>query len=285
MIYVILIIVALLLFILFLIFCNCRCSKNINNKLALETFSNSTNSKVVIFKTHIWNDEIEKFTGKIYEETTNANIDFYILIHDNKGNLYKKIPNFVKPYTIVFSQDDIEKIYKSGFIDMWLSNHWILMWFFRTVNEKYDYYWSIEYDVRVTGDGNKLWNWQGSEDFIYPIEPFMDSSWRWKDYYYGNIFTDDTKWYGYLQLARYSKRFLQFLDKFYADGENGQDEMVTFSLFKMGESVLGFTGTHTILNDLIRDSWSVSGEDSDKHKEILKQYENGNEIVIIHPVK
>src|SRR5204863_4500479 len=106
----------------------------------------------------------------------------------------------------------------------------------------YQYYWSIEYDVRISGDSSKIWNYSGSEDFIYPIEPFQDPNWGWKEYYIGGPLVDSTKWYGYLQLARYSKKFLEYLDKYYTSGENGQDEMVTFSLFKRGIIEINLTG-------------------------------------------
>lgn len=252
---------------------------------AMENFTSLNNKTVVIFKTHVWNNNIEIFVKKLYADTSSHYIDFYILIHSNDGSLLNKIPTEFNNLIIPFSEYDIRSTYTSGFYGMWLSNHWILMWFFNKVNRRYDYYWSIEYDVRISGDTSLIWSWNGDQDFIYPIKPFQDPTWTWKNHYVGGILNDDTKWYGYLQLARYSKRFLEWLDYFYSNGENGQDEMITFSLFKRGENYINLTGNHNLLNNLIRDSWTVFNQDSDKHKKILCQSEKNNEIVIAHPVK
>lgn len=256
----------------------------------------TNNTIVVLFKTHTWNAKLEEFVKKIIKETVPNNIDFYILMHSDDLSLPKKISDSdLKKYVLVFKESDIKKIYKQGFYSMWLSNHWILMWFFKQFKNKYQYYWSIEYDVRISGNSLKIWNYLGTEDFIYPFEPFKNPEWTWKNHYVapllgGTSLNDDTKWYGYLQLARYSKKFLEYLDKYYDAGENGQDEMMTFSLFKRGSSEIGLTGNKNLLHDLIKNSWSVSNSDSDKHKKIFEESEskyqtNLNQLLILHPVK
>ncbi len=50
-----------------------------------------------------------------------------------------------------------------------MSNHWILMWFFKKF-QNYNYYWSMEYDVRISGNSCILWNYDGEEDFLFPRE-------------------------------------------------------------------------------------------------------------------
>ncbi len=274
-----------------------RTNRNTINDQNKKIYEHMNNNTVVIFKTHTWNDQLEQFVKKIKNETVANHIDFYILMHSDDNSLPNKIVDpSLKKYVLLFKESDIKKLYKQGFFSMWLSNHWILMWFFKQFKNKYQYYWSIEYDVRISGDSFKIWNYPGAEDFIYPYEPFKNPNWTWKNYYVtnqntgSNPLTDDTKWYGYLQLARYSKKFLEYLDKHYEAGENGQDEMITFSLFKRGTTDIGLTGTKNLLNNLIKDSWSVDNSDSEKHKKILHESEstyksNQNQLLILHPVK
>lgn len=212
-------------------------------------------------------------------------------MHSNDYSLINNIKDYsLRKYVLMFSESDIKNVYKKGFYSMWLSNHWILMWFYRKFRNKYEYYWSIEYDVRISGNSKKIWTYNGTEDFIYPIEPFKNPNWIWKNHYIGGKLNDDTKYYGYLQLARYSNKFLDYLDKCYQSGENGQDEMITFSLFKRGQKEIGLTGSKDLLAKLIKNSWSVDNSESDKNKKSLEESEteyktNKNHLRIFHPVK
>ena len=259
-----------------------------NNKITM--YDNNRSNTIVLFKTHIWNDDIEKFVKKLKNETTEMKdnkIDFYVLMHSDNFNLINQIKDQdLRKYVLMFREADIKKIYKHGFYSMWLSNHWILMWFYKQLRDKYQYYWSIEYDVRISGNSSKIWTYIGTEDFVYPIEPFKDLNWGWKNHYAGNKLTDDNKYYGYLQLARYSNNFLKYLDSRFEAGENGQDEMIIFSLFKLS----GLSGTKTMLNKLIKNSWSVANSESDKHKKMLSKSEtkyqtDKNNLCIYHPIK
>lgn len=285
---IILIITILLIITLFLFYKKNKKQKTFFPNPILEHMSNQT---VVLFKTHTWNKQIEKFVLKLQKETSTHKIDFYILMHSNDQSLINKIKNVkLKNYVLIFSEDTIKKMYSVGFYGMWLSNHWILMWFYRQYKNKYQYYWSIEYDVRISGNSAKLWTYDGLEDFIYPFEPFRNPEWTWKDYCVSDKLVDDNKWYGYLQLARYSKKFLEYLDKHYTVGENGQDELITFSLFKRGESEIGLVGDNKLLFNLIKNSWTVDNADSDKHKKIFINSEtesetNPNHLMILHPIK
>jgi hypothetical protein len=160
------------------------------------------------------------------------------------------------------------------------------MWFYKQFRNKYKYFWSIEYDVRISGDSSKIWKYAGTEDFIFPIEPFRDPNWAFKNHYVGGKLADDQKYYGYLQLARYSNKFLNYLDRCFAAGENGQDELIIFSLFKRGK----FSGSKDLLSKLIKDSWTVFSTDSDKHRRLLEESEkeiiyNKDLVYIFHPIK
>lgn len=248
--------------------------------------------QAIIFKTHVWNDNIEKFSSKLLDESK-PYCDFFIVIHSDNGKLVDKIKsNELKNHVIMFNSKAIKNIYKLGFFSMWLCNHWILAWFYRTYcqNKKsYDYVWSMEYDVRISGDSSILWKYEGNEDFLYPIPTFQDMTWPWKDHYTGKL-SDEDKWYGYLQLCRYSNKFLNYLDIQYSHGENGQDEMIIFTLFNKGKNEIGLTGTHEIIDQFINDSWSVVNEDNDKHKNMFEESENKAKIdpqhlQLFHPIK
>lgn len=252
-------------------------------RIKLETFDTVHNDRVILFKTHKWNKRLEKFAKKLYKESVPYKVDFYILVHNDDSAADKIVDPQLRNHVITFAKDQIASLYDKGFYGMWLSNHWILMWFYRQ-HPNYLYYWTIEYDVRISGNSSLIWSYSGSEDYLYPIPPFQDPNWTWKNHYSGTIFNDNNKWYGYLQLARYSQKFLEYLDRYFRMGENGQDEMIIFSLFKKGENEIGLTGTHRFLNGMIKDSWSVDKKDSDKHKRMLEKADP-TRLQIYHPVK
>jgi len=248
----------------------------------------NNNSTVVLLKTHVWTDDLEKFALKLKNETIPYGIDFYILMHNDDNQLPNKIKNRdLSKYVLTFSESEIRKVYSKGFFSMWLSNHWILMWFYKQhQNKHYEYFWTIEYDVRISGDSSKLWKYTGTKDFLYPVGPFKDKNWTFKHHYVGGKLSDKDKYYGYLQLARYSNQFLKFLDSSYTAGENGQDEMITFSLFKRGN----FTGSDRLLRNLIKDSWSVDNTTVAKNKQLFDKSENdyrsdSTHLRIFHPIK
>ena len=250
--------------------------------------SNSPDNRtVLILKTHVWNDNLEAFSEKLLRETNPFGVDFFIIMHSDNGKLINSVKNpNLKPHILTVSEKEIKAVYPTGFYSMWLSNHWILMWFYRKYFDSYDYFWNIEYDVRIGGASNKIWNYQGDEDFVFTVGPFQDKNWGWKNHYVGSKLDDSNKFYGYLQLARYSNKFLNYLDRTYASGENGQDEMMTFSLFVRS----GYSGTKKPLAKLINNSWSVANSESDKHKKMLEESEseyrrNSKHLRIFHPVK
>lgn len=250
------------------------------NKNAIERYQNMNNKIVVLLKTHTWNDHLEKFAMKIHNETSIEGIDFYILMHNENNNLINMIKNKeLLKHILTFTESDIRSMYSNGFYGMWLSNHWILMWFYNKFRNKYQYFWSIEYDVRISGNTSKIWTYSGGEDFIFPIQPFKDPNWAYRNHYVGPM-SHDEKYYGYLQLARYSNRFLNYLDRHFREGENGQDELIIFSLFMRGK----FTGSKDFLNKYIDNSWSVFNTDSDKHKYLLEKHETES-LRIYHPIK
>lgn len=242
--------------------------------------------QVVIFKTHLWNNDIETFAKKILLESKNI-IDFYILMHDENGKIYDHImDDAIRAITIIFTQNEIQKLYPEGFYNMWLSNHWILMWFFKKF-PKYNYYWSIEYDVRIVGNSNFIWQYSGVEDFIYPRGNYISPSNPYYNHYTGKLIADNKKRQGSLQIARYSQKFLEYLDKNFLLGENGQDELIIFSLANHGN----FTTSSQFLGAMIKGYWTWDPQfipqNNYQYQKLLKMVDNlpAPATYILHPVK
>lgn len=232
---------------------------------------------VILLKTHKWSTSIETFAKKILSDISGQNIDFFILLHDDTLELYNLINPSIQIHVKRFCTKDIVSIYEKGFYSMWLSNHWILMWFYR--ENKYDYYWSVEYDVRISGNSNILWKSELDHDFLYPTGNYLNARNKYNDYYIGGKLGPLQKFYGYLQLARYSLRFLDYLNESYEGGENGQDELVTFSLLNRG----GFKGSKEFLKGMIGGVWTSQLKYGEFNK---KQFEKTRtELRIFHPVK
>lgn len=241
---------------------------------------------VILFKTHLWNESIEDFAIKIYEDIMFSKMDntydFFILMH-SENNLYSFIKSeTIKSITKCFTENTIKNLYTSGFYTMWLSNHWILMWFFKNFGNIYDYFWSIEYDVRISGNSFKIWSHNSTHDFLYVMGNHLNFNNKFRNYYVGNKLSAIQKYYGFLQLARYSKAALKYLDSCFEMGENGQDELITFSLLNRGN----FLGSKKFLIKLVRGKWTWDHQYAQSNKNLYDQCElnNHHDIFIFHPV-
>ena len=242
------------------------------------------NKIVVLLKTHIWSDDIEKFAIKILDETSSCDIDFYILMHTENDVIYNQIKNEnIKNITLKYTEKEIKNTYSVGFYSMWLSNHWILMWFYKKFTTKYDYFWSMEYDVRINGDSAKIWNYHSSIDFLYTNGNHRCANNKYRNNYIGGKLSELQKFYGYLQLTRYSKKALEYLDKCYSEGENGQDELITFSLMNRS----GLTISKKFLHSLIKGTWTWQNSYSPHNKKIYEQMGkiHKDHLCIFHPIK
>ena len=118
---------------------------------------------------------------------------------------------------------------------------------------------------------------------MYPRGNTRNANHHLRDYYVGGKLTELDKFYGYLQLARYSKKALEYLDKCYESGENGQDELITFSLLNRGK----LSGSRTFLGNLIRGTWTWQSIKSHKNKELFDYFEANkhDHVFILHPIK
>ncbi|AGC01791.1 hypothetical protein H012_gp674 [Acanthamoeba polyphaga moumouvirus] len=242
---------------------------------------NATHKIAVIMKTHIWNDDIECFSKKIYHESFSNGVNFFILLHDENNNIFNKIDKNLKNIVLTFSEKDIQNIYSTGFYSLWLSNHWILMWFFQKYGHKYDYIWSMEYDVRISGDSNLLWNCNNDFDFLFVRGNYQNSKNKYNNHYIGNNLEENQKYHGYLQLARYSKKALEYLNECYKNGENGQDELITFSLLNKS----GLSMSKDFLQKLVRGTWTWQDNYSSSNRKIYNYLKNKNILAIFHPIK
>lgn len=239
--------------------------------------------RVILFKTHCWSTDIEKFVIKIKKQIENTNICLYILLHDEQDTVYEMIDLTLREIVLKFKESDIKNLYDKGFFNMWLSNHWIMMWFFK-MNSSYKYYWSIEYDVRIVGNTNIIWDCKEDTDFIYIAGNGLSPNNIYKDYYVGTLLNETDKYYGYLQLARYSNTALKYLDEKFIQGENGQDELITFSLINLTK----LKRSNYFLHQYVKGKWTWQDKFSDYNKTIYNYYENIGKpypVYILHPVK
>lgn len=245
--------------------------------------------KVVLLKTHIWNEDIEEMAIKIYNETYDFNIDFFILMNCDSLDIFNQIiEEKIRKITLVISEKNLKQIYPIGFFDMYLSNHWLMMWFYQN-NKKYDYYWSIEYDVRIIGNSYNIWDHSEDIDFLHTgyidqTEGIMtlEEKYKWPDFYTyaGNKLLEEERYFGNLQVSRYSNRLLQYLDKCFEE-ENGQDEIIIYSLILKGN----YSMSNVFLNGLIKGIFTWNNRYINYNKEIYESLKNSNILGIFHPIK
>ena len=243
-------------------------------------------SRVVLLKTHVWNDKIEVFAKKIMKESLGKNMDFFVLMH-NDSNIFGLVKDsLLKNNILKFTENEIKNIYPTGFYDMWLSNHWILMWFFKN-NKKYDYYWCFEYDVRIVGDSSIIWCYSNNDDFLYTRGNYHLETNKYFNHYCGKLIKNENKLQGSLQIARYSKKFLEYLDKCFETGENGQDELIIYSLLNHGN----FTKSSEFLSSLVKGTWTWDTACATKNRMLYERLEKmisdmpKNTVYVMHPVK
>ncbi|AYV85678.1 MAG: hypothetical protein Satyrvirus30_3 [Satyrvirus sp.] len=248
---------------------------------------------VVLMKTHIWSIDIEKFATKILEETIPHGIDFYILMHAENDNILNMVKNDkIKNIILRFTELEIKKIYKVGFFSMWMSNHWTTMWFFKQFKDKYKYFWTFEYDVRICGNSCLLWKHNSECDLLFTLGNYKNASHKYRFCYIGNKLSESQKYYGFLQIARYSNAALQYLDKCFAEGENGQDELIIFSLLNRG----GFSSSKKFLRSILKGIWTwqdtyseynrILYENTEKKlKQISSSTDPSKYLCIFHPIK
>ena len=246
---------------------------------------------VVCYKTHILNKIILDFIKKLFNDCDNSNkqildnfkgehdIDFYLLIPDY---LEKDLPDNFKFFTKIYKEEDIQNLYE-GFYSMWLSNHFIELWFYKNFGDKYNYFWFMEYDVRILGDSSYFWRNELTHDLLVPRNiTLADSSWKFYNYIHES-FQENERYACPKQLCRISKKLLNKLDELFIEGINGHCELILGCVCKK----YNFSFDHTFLNTRIQGIWTHNSDFSGYNLEsynkligptIFKPY-------IFHPIK
>lgn len=235
----------------------------------------------VYIKTHLWDDNIKEFVYKISNECkSNQNIDFFLLA---QVNIEKQIPEDIKKFTKIYTSNNIQQFYKEGFLSLWLSNHIITQWFFYNYGKDYDYIWSVEYDVRIIGDSNYIWNYKSNADLIIPSDLMKSNSKTAWDKTLDSHFKNIDRYKVLLQIHRISKKFINKLHELFSKGINGQDELIYGSVCKK----YNFNYDTTFLKNIIGGIWHTSPIFSFHNKDIYNklQKSNNSRIRIFHPIK
>lgn len=107
----------------------------------------------ILFLTHVWNEGIEQEFLKIKSEKPEF-VDIYILYDTTKGEPNKEEFDFDALKFTAYNLDS-EKYTKKNSQHpgtIWPTNIELpLLWFYKN-NQQYEFFWTIEYDVRYTGN-------------------------------------------------------------------------------------------------------------------------------------
>jgi hypothetical protein len=238
--------------------------------------------RAILFKTHKFSKAIRDRYEKVVSESKGL-ADVFLVVHGDvridgeEQRLFR------------VSDEELHRVYDRGFVDPWLSNHWLLMSWWKRVGRAggYQFVWSVEYDVGIVGNSAVLWGEPSGADLIASYGPFRDSAWPYKDRYFCDKATsaclarrDEDKWYGYVQISRYSARFLDYMDHVFESGENGQDEMMIFSLAKKGQFSID---TEAIA--CRQGFWSAQGADAALAKKAYMAMAPAPSLTLFHPIK
>lgn len=237
--------------------------------------------RAILFKTHKFSKAIRDRYEKVVSESKGL-ADVFLVVH---GDV--RIDDGEERRLFRVSDGELARVYDRGFVDPWLSNHWLLMAWWKRVGRAggYQFVWSVEYDVGIVGNSAELWGEPSGADLIASYGPFQDSAWPYKDRYFCDTAAsaclarrDEDKWYGYVQISRYSARFLDYMDHVFESGENGQDEMMIFSLAKKGQFSID---TEAVA--CRQGFWSAQGADAALAKKAYTA--PARSLTLFHPIK
>lgn len=247
---------------------------------------------VICYKTHILNKVIIDFIKKLYKDCDNSNkemldnfkgeydIDFFLLIPDY---LEKELPENFKSFTKIYKEEEIQNLYEKGFYSMWLSNHFIELWFYKNFGEKYNYFWFIDYDVRILGDGCYFWRNELTQDLIIPKNiTLIDANWKFYNFLHES-FLENERYICLKQIYRISKTFLNKLDILFNEGINGHCELIIGCVCKK----YNFSYDHTFINQRIQGIWTHNPDFSAYNIETYNKFVSSIIIkpYIFHPIK
>lgn len=181
------------------------------------------------------------------------------------------------PCVFTFQTQNISNLYDKGFISMWKSNHWILMYFYLHYGSQYEGIWSLEYDVRMSGPFEFVFD-AHDYDFVYVAGNRIARS---KIEYSGSRCTDF--YTAFLQISYYSSRFLQFLHTCFQEGESAVDEIILPSLCVAGQ----FSMSSIPLHRHVRGKWTWNAQYSNYNEAKWHYYaqHHAHTIALFHPIK
>lgn len=191
-----------------------------------------------MFRTFLWNDEIQKNFDLLQQSLHELDVDLYISY--DTTNSYLDI-DYDKVY--LFNNSLIEKRkwpyykhHKKG--PLWFNGDYTVVDFYLD-NKQYDFIWLLEYDLTYN-------NWRDffeitsekieSIDFIGPwlksnkyINPFMKHEPHWCWWNSCNTFFENMIGV-YFPITGYSRKLLELLDKKYKEGIHGFCELIVPTL-------------------------------------------------------
>lgn len=252
----------------------------------------------VMYVTHIWNAKIDQVARTLLNSCKSRGFDMYVIMGpkvqsvgyelQEKQQRYSALTatQIIQPDESIFkvlrpSLPELTKLYPSGFMSMWASNHYILMWFWSTLGHIYNAVWSIEYDVRWCGSLDTLWNFQPTADYVYsdlsPLHTFGNG------HYWTKSITN--KWAikptrtACKQVFRCSANFLAYLHEKFQLEMNAQDEIALASHAHQG-NFLSFS-----LAPLMSKTWTTAPQFSSKIEQLWLSKSKNDPFELFHPVK
>lgn len=224
---------------------------------------------LVVFVAHFWTSDIDAYYTKLKNSCSESNIDLVILAC---GDRYESSEIIFRP-----SIDEVKAMYKDFHSKgLWACNHWILLWLWKfwAQEESYDFVWSIEYDVRTTGDLFTLWSMDKTYDYISSASAHNYTS----EAFWGPNKSGFRPTHTALkQIFRCSANFLNYLHDQALIGQTGQDECTLathaqkFKYRNLKEYLC--SGYSPNKNDAVTRAWKL-----EKNNETKK-------LKIYHPIK
>ncbi len=231
----------------------------------------------ILFRTHILNYAICNNIKKIYNECNNFNINqnnhyliFHLLIPDN---ITYPIPDEFKEFTKIYNEEkDIKSLYKNikddEFKNIYYSNHFITLWFFKYFGKTYENFWSIDYDVKILGSSLNIFSNNTNFDLLIPK----------------NIIEKNGFFITNTQICRLSKFLLKKIHKNIKKGNNFSYEIIYALICKK----YNFSYDYTFLNSFIQGVWTNNTEynkhNIESYNRITKN-KNNVKTYIFHPIK
>ena len=181
-----------------------------------------------LFMTHKWSPGIASAARSWRGACKSRGIDFVLLFQGAEPPRPLFPPPPTAPDEFVFAPtSEVAKLYPLGFVNLWTSSHWILMWWWLRNGRKHDLVFRVEYDVRILGDASRFFDFAPEADVVLTSEPVVPDSDYWFHHCTVPGWCEDRAklrqcWW---QVARFSSVFLDYLHGRFVTGENAQDEI------------------------------------------------------------